>query len=169
MLGRLVAQRTGEGVKLVNCDGSRLVHCRMYESFGDLWEGFTKNLRPVFSESARSFWFFGVLQAAGLFFPFVFACLPWLSGRWWWLPVLQVVWLYAIRFILAARFRTSWLGAWLHPIGQGLSLLIGLNSWRLSAQKGVLWKGRVYTMTPSGAEANDEVVAKATPDPQLPR
>ena len=48
LLGRLVAERTGEGIKLINCDGSKLVHCRMYESFADLWEGFTKNLRPVF-------------------------------------------------------------------------------------------------------------------------
>ena len=147
LLGRLVAERTGEGVKLVNCDGSQLVHCRMYESFTDLWAGFTKNLRPVFSESKTSFWIFGLVQAAGLFFPFVLACLPWLSGRWWWVPVLQVGWLYALRLALTARFRTSWLGAWLHPVGHGLSLLIGLNSWRLSAQKGVVWKGRVYTMS----------------------
>ena len=86
------------------------------------------------------------MQAAGLVLPFVWACLPWLSGRWWWLPVGQVVWLYAIRVVLAARFRTSWTGVWLHPVGQGLSLLIGLNSWRLSAQRGVTWKGRTYRM-----------------------
>lgn len=147
MFGRLVAERTGDGVKLVNCDGSRLVHCRMYGSFAELWEGFTKNLRPVFSASAASFWFFGLLQAAGLFFPFVLAVLPWWSGRWWWLPVLQVGWIYGLRAVLAARFRTSWLGVWLHPLGQGLSLLIGLNSWRLSDRVGVTWKGRVYRMS----------------------
>ncbi len=146
MLGRLVAERTGEGIKLVNCDGSRLVRCRMYESFAALWEGFTKNLRPVFSESTVSFWIFGFLQGAGLSFPFVWVCLPWLSGRWWWLPVLQVLWLYAIRAVLALRFRTSWLGVWLHPVGHLLSLLIGLNSWRLSSAQGVTWKGRVYRM-----------------------
>jgi chlorobactene glucosyltransferase len=153
LLGRLVAERTGEGIKLINCDGSRLVHCRMYESFADLWEGFTKNLRPVFSGSKFSFWIFGLLQAAGLSFPFILACLPWLSGRWWWLPVLQVLWLYVIRAALTARFRTSWLGAWLHPVGHLLSLLIGLNSWRLSSQKGVTWKGRVYTMAEAGRDA----------------
>ncbi len=146
-LGRLVAARTGEGMRLINCDGSRLVHCRMYTSFAEVWEGFTKNLRAAFAESGSSFWLFGVLQTGGLLLPFVFACLPGLSGRWWWIPVLQVGWLYALRFVLAARFRTSRLGALLHPVGQGLSLLIGLNSWRLSAQKGVTWKGRTYTMT----------------------
>ena len=39
-LGRLVAARTGEGLRLINCDGSRLVSCRMYTSFAEVWEGF---------------------------------------------------------------------------------------------------------------------------------
>jgi chlorobactene glucosyltransferase len=159
VLGRLVAERTGDGIKLVNCDGSRLVHCRMYESFADLWQGFTKNLRPAFSGSAVSFWVFGFIQAAGLFFPFVLACLPGLNGRWWWVPVLQVVWLYAIRAALTARFRTSWLGAWLHPVGHGLSLVIGLNSWRLSGQTGVMWKGRVYTMNKGASDGRSDPVS----------
>ncbi len=145
-LGRLVAARTGEGLKLINCDGSGLVHCRMYTSFPEVWEGFTKNLRAAFAESSFSFWLFGALQTAGLLLPFVFACLPRTNGRWWWLPMLQVGWIYALRLLLSARFRTSWTGALLHPVGQGLSLLIGLNSWRLSTQKGVTWKGRTYRM-----------------------
>lgn len=148
-LGRLVAARTGEGLKLINCDGSGLVHCRMYTSFPEVWEGFTKNLRAAFAESSFSFWLFGALQTSGLLLPFVFACLPGISGRWWWVPVWQVGWIYVLRFTLAARFCTSWLGACLHPVGQALSLLIGLNSWRLSAQKGVTWKGRTYRMNGS--------------------
>ena len=145
-LGRLVAARTGEGMRLINCDGSRLVHCRMYTSFAEVWEGFTKNLRAAFAESSFSFWLFGALQTCGLLLPFVFIFLPGLNGLWWWVPVAQVAWVYALRFALAARFRTSWIGALLHPVGQGLSLLIGLNSWRLSTQKGVTWKGRTYRM-----------------------
>ncbi len=145
-LGRAVASRTAEGLRLINCDGSRLVECRMYTSFAEVWEGFTKNLRAAFSGSQISFWGFGIIQAAGLLFPFFFAITPFLSGRWWWLPVLQVGWIYGLRAVLTARFRTSWLGAALHPVGHGLSLLIALNSWRLSTQKGVTWKGRVYRM-----------------------
>ena len=156
-LGRLVAARTGEGLRLINCDGSQLVHCRMYTSFPEVWEGFTKNLRAAFAESSFSFWLFGVLQLCGLLLPFVFACLPTASGRWWWIPVVQVAWVYGLRFTLAARFRTSYLGAFLHPVGQGLSLLIGLNSWRLSTQKGVSWKGRTYRMNESSA--SDTVTA----------
>ena len=159
-LGRLVAARTGEGMRLINCDGSRLVHCRMYTSFPEVWEGFTKNLRAAFAESSFSFWLFGGLQTCGLLLPFVFACLPGLSGRWWWIPAVQVAWVYGLRLALAARFRTSLLGVLLHPIGQGLTLLIGLNSWRLSTQKGVSWKGRTYRMSES---ATSDTVAVVPP------
>ena len=154
-LGRMIAARTLMGLRLINCDGSRLVRCRMYTSFPEVWEGFTKNLRAAFAESSFSFWLFGVLQTAGLLLPFVFACLPSFNGRWWWLPAGQVAWIYALRLLLAVRFRTSILGVWLHPAGQALSLLIGLNSWRLSAQKGVTWKGRTYRMarSPGGEPA----------------
>ena len=62
----------------------------MYTSFPEVWEGFTKNLRAAFAASAVTFWVFGVVQAAGLLLPFVWVCVPRLSGRWWWLPVLQV-------------------------------------------------------------------------------
>ena len=164
-LGRLVAGRTAEGMRLVNCDGSRLVRCRMYTSFPELWEGFTKNLRAAFSESAGTFWLFGALQAAGLVLPFVWACLPWINGRWWWIPVVQVLWLYALRLVLAARFRTSWAGVWLHPVGQALSLVIGLNSWRLSAQRGVTWKGRTYRMSEEPAGPPPDVVAGTNETP----
>ena len=145
-LGRLVVERTGDGLRLINCDGSGWVRCRMYGSFAEVWEGFTKNLRAAFSDSVFAFWLFGALQLMGLFLPFVFACLPGISGRWWWLPVGQVIGIYLLRACLATRFHTSWWGVWLHPVGQGLSLLIGLNSWRLSTHKGVIWKGRVYRM-----------------------
>ena len=164
-LGRLVAERTGEGLRLINCDGSGLVHCRMYSSFAEVWEGFTKNLRAAFSQATSVFWLFGVVQLAGLFLPFVFACAPWLSGRWWWLPVGQAAWIYLIRMAMAARFRTSWWGVWLHPVGQGLSLLIGLNSWRLSTQKGVTWKGRVYRMSDPSTDDVATVAASISEPP----
>ena len=157
-LGRLVAGRVADGMRLINCDGSAWVRCRMYTSFAEVWEGFTKNLRAAFADSANAFWIFGTLQLCGLFLPFVFACVPRWNGRWWWLPVGQVVGIYMVRAALAAKFRTSWLGVWLHPVGQGLSLLIGLNSWRLSSHKGVTWKGRRYRMN----HAPEDVMAETT-------
>ena len=167
-LGRLVAARTAEGLRLINCDGSGLVQCRMYESFAQVWEGFTKNLRAAFSQSAAGFWIFGLVGTCGLLLPFVWACLPGASGRWWWLPVLQVAWIYLIRVAMTVRFRTSWLGVALHPVGEALSLLIGLNSWRLSTQHGVSWKGRVYRMSEPAASAGAKAAALTARDDAPP-
>jgi len=73
--------------------------------------------------------------------PFVFV---FLSGPARPLVVAQIGMIYLIRIVLTVRFRTSWLGCLLHPIGEALSLAIGLNSWRRLATMGVTWKGRVY-------------------------
>ena len=167
-LGRLVAERTAAGMRLINCDGSRLITCRMYRTFREVWEGFTKNLRAAFAQSAAAFWLFGLVQFTGLFLPFVFACLPWLSGRWWWLALAQAAWILLIRAALAVRYRTSWWGVCLHPVGQALSLLIGLNSWRLSARGGVTWKGRTYRMSPSAADDHIERPAASAASQELP-
>ena len=165
-LGRLVAARTAEGMRLINCDGSGLVQCRMYESFAQVWEGFTKNLRAAFSQSALGFWIFGLIGTCGLLLPFVWACVPGASGRWWWLPVLQVAWIYLIRVVMTVRFRTSWLGVVLHPVGEGLSLLIGLNSWRLSTQHGVSWKGRLYRMSAPATSTSETATALPVATPE---
>ena len=64
------------------------------------------------------------------------------AGKGW--IAAQVALIYLIRLILTVRFRTSWLGLLLHPVGHALALAIGLNSWRRSARGGVSWKGRTY-------------------------
>lgn len=140
-LGRAVAARMGEGMRFLNCDALRFSTCRMYESFPQVWEGFTKNTRAAFEDSLAGFFLIGGLQLFGFLLPFV---LVFISGPARSLVVAQVVVIYLIRIVLTVRFRTSWMGCILHPIGLILSLAIGLNSWRKLATKGVTWKGRVY-------------------------
>ena len=140
--GRRVAARTGEGMRLVNADGIDLLRCRMYAGFADLWEGFSKNLRPVFEESHHLFLLFGLVVGSLFLLPFCFA--------WKITPaspsVLTAVGLVLLmRLILTIRFRTSWLGFIAHPFGIALALLIALNSWRLCMRRGIVWKGRVYS------------------------
>jgi chlorobactene glucosyltransferase len=141
-LGREVAGRISEGERLFNCDALQFSAVRMYHSFGETWDGFTKNIRAAFDDQRVMFWVFGCAQAACLFWPFVAVFIA--PGPLRWVVVLQIALIFLIRFILAARFRTSWLGALLHPIGMALMMLIGLNSWRLSRGRGVMWKGRTY-------------------------
>ena len=140
--GRRVASRTGEGMRLVNADGLDLLSCRMYTGFSELWEGFSKNLRPVFEESHVGFALFGAVIFSLFLLPFLLLMLP---GAILQAAVIAVLLIMGMRLILTLRFRTSWLGLLTHPFAVILSLLIALNSWRLCQTTGVSWKGRNYS------------------------
>jgi chlorobactene glucosyltransferase len=140
--GREVSARMGEGLRLFNCDSLQFTTVRMYRSFGETWEGFTKNIRAIFEERGAMFWAFAFIQSLCLLAPCIFIFFP--ASPAWKLVVLQVAILYLIRLLLTWRFRTSLLSALLHPIGVFLMMLIGLNSWRRSIGPGVTWKGRTY-------------------------
>ena len=138
-LGRAVASRIDEGLRLFNCESLRFSTVRMYRSLGETWAGFTKNIRAGFEDSLAGFLAMGAWLTCGFLLPFVFAfCTP--------RPLVfaQLAVVYLIRILLTVRFRTSWLSCVLHPVGQMLALGIGLNSWRRSAGGGVSWKGRTY-------------------------
>lgn len=138
--GRRVAARTGMGMRLVNADGSHLLRCRMYSGISELWEGFSKNLRPVFEESHHSFLLFGLVTGGLFLLPFF---LLGQSAS----ALLAVGLIMTMRLLLTLRFRTSWFGFIAHPFGVLLALLIALNSWRLCLRGGVTWKGRTYSGT----------------------
>jgi hypothetical protein len=139
-LGRAVCSRMSEGMRLLNCDAMRFSTCRMYRSFAETWEGFTKNTRAAFEDSLAGFLALGATQFCEFLLPFVFVFVP--TGRS--IVVAQIVIIYLIRVILTVRFRMSWLSCIFHPVAEALSLGIGLNSWRRIASKGVQWKGRIY-------------------------
>ena len=142
-LGRAVAARMHEGMRLRNCDSLHFSTVRMYRSVGEVWEGFTKNLRAAFEESLAGFLIIGTTQLCCFLAPFAMLFLPVAGKRF---VVAEVALIYLIRIILTARFRTSWLGCALHPVGHALALAIGVNSWRRSAGSGVIWKGRRYAV-----------------------
>jgi chlorobactene glucosyltransferase len=139
-LGRAVAARMGEGMRLLNCDALRFSTCRMYRSFAEVWEGFTKNMRAAFEDSLLGFLVIGVTQGCGFLLPFL---LVW-RDRPGTLIFTQIGVIYLIRLAVTLRFRTSWLSCALHPFSEALSLALGLNSWRRLATTGVSWKGRIY-------------------------
>lgn len=142
-LGRAI---TAEGLRLRNCDALRFSTCRMYRSFGEVWEGFSKNMRPAFERSLPSFLLVGATQFCLFLLPCVLLFLPHAPRG---IVALEVGLIFLIRLLLTIRFRTSWLSLFLHPIGHALALAIGLNSWRLSVRRGLTWKGRTYAHRPS--------------------
>ncbi|CAN5263772.1 hydroxychlorobactene glucosyltransferase CruC [soil metagenome] len=141
-LGRrtLLAAGMGVGGRLLNADGSPLVRCRMYRSFGELWAGFSKNVRPVFEDRPGGFVGLGIFNLCALVVPvlalaFAYAS-PWVLA--------EVGLIFAIRVVLTLRFRTSWWSVVGHPVAYLLATAIGINSWRLTRRGAVLWKGRRY-------------------------
>lgn len=151
--GRQVASRTGEGMRLANADGINLLSCRMYSGFFQLWEGFSKNLRPVFEESFLGFLLFGILVSTLFLLPFSVLPLVLICKEVAIPSLVSVLLILVMRLLLTLRFRTSWLGVVAHPLAVALALLIALNSWRLCRGGGVSWKGRNYPLrTGSGLQ-----------------
>jgi chlorobactene glucosyltransferase len=139
-LGRLVAARIADGVRLVNADGQLLVQCRMYNSLREVWEGFSKNLRPAFDNSLSAFVLFGLVQFIAFLLPFLRLGISGPSL----LTLSSIALVYSIRSLQTWRFGLPWSSCLLHPLGHAFSLLIALNSWRLHAAGRLNWKGRVY-------------------------
>lgn len=139
-LGREVARRFPDGMRLVNCDASRLIDCRMYRSFREVCDGFTKNARAAFEDSLATWYIVGALQFTAFFLPFVLIFFP----SQFRLALAEVLLIYMLRAIMTLRMRTSWVGCLLHPIGHLLAMAIAIRSWISTAGSGVQWKGRTY-------------------------
>jgi chlorobactene glucosyltransferase len=152
-LAREIARRTANGLRLVSANGTCLVRCRMYNSFPEMWEGFTKNLHPLFEGDELLFMAAIVGQAMLFIWPFVIC-------GWWRSPALlvQLALIYGLRTATAWIYRSSFWSVLLHPVGYTLGLLIAVNSCRCTSGKGVTWKGRRYQtatkMTASHADIN---------------
>ena len=134
------------GFKLKFFNGVDVTSCRMYESAREVWEGFSKNFFPTFEFSIpRALAGYGYLLAVTTL-PFVvlFLTAPG-SGLWdasLFLAVLQVF----LRLNQARHYGLPVLSCFLHPLGNFLFVLIGLNSMRWYKWKGYgHWKGRRLT------------------------
>ena len=138
-LAREVAKRIPDGWRLVTCDGTRLVSCRMYTSLAQVLEGFTKNLWPVFDGDWAAFWLAIVWQ-------FLVCVLPFVLIAFYSRPELCLVVgiLLCLRVVAALRFKTSWLSVCFHPIGYTLALSIAVNSFWQAKSKGIRCKDRIY-------------------------
>jgi chlorobactene glucosyltransferase len=141
----LARRARGMGLKVVNRDGSRILRCRMYQSWAEIKLGFSKNLRASCDDSLLTF--FGLYGFHQFLYTLPFLqipLLPWMSPEMRWLWLLQVVAVYLTRIVLAIARGHHWLGVLAHPVAQVLWLYITLYSWFVTAKGQVLWKGRQY-------------------------
>ncbi len=156
LLPRLFRQR-GYATRLV--DLTHLASCRMYRSARTTWNGLAKNATEGFAAPARILPI-TLLLGLGQVLPLLLLWLAWQrtiliipflgpSFRTGMLPVYlaagTVVCSYLPRIINAVRYKQSWLGAMLHPVGVAIFLVL---QWYALARKllglPASWKAREY-------------------------
>lgn len=142
-------RRTGFATDLF--DATDLATCRMYHGGRALWSGLAKNAREGLASPAGILPWTLLLGIGHVAPPVLIALWPGaLAGA---LAAGASLAGYAVRFDAAARYRQSWLGAALHPIGVATLLAVqwyALARWAIGRPVG--WKGRSHpAVTPAPA------------------
>ncbi len=127
-------------------DGTDLAECRMYRGWGETWRGFTKNAYEGLGHPALLA-FITVLHLGGHVAPWIVAALGitgflTLTTVGWAMLATAIAAQLVLRARLAARFRQSWIGAALHPIGQAMLTVIQWWSLVLHLTGRRSWRGR---------------------------
>jgi hypothetical protein len=127
------------------CDATDLATCRMYRSARGVWMGLSKNAREGLGAPV-AIWVWTVLLFGGQVLPFVLlGCVGLMTGTQAAITATAVGLASLPRLDAARRFRQSWLGALVHPLGI-LTLLVIQWFARFRALIGtpVGWKGRQH-------------------------
>ncbi len=137
------------GMQLIVEDGQHMLSVRMYRSFGEIWNGFSKNIFAGFEFSSTALFSVNLLYFLLFFIPFLLfyiqLSLQFSLNLMLVLTGFQVLILYFTRAIISARFKLGFISTLLHPIGVLSVPVIAMNSWRwIKAGAGAKWKGRVY-------------------------
>ena len=150
----LLARKVKEaGYRMIYVDALEMIQCRMYHSFQEVWNGFSKNL--------YAFCNYSLIFALGIVISnlllFIVPPLLLVSALIWPLPteitlLALICYLLAtgMRILIAYRFTRiqrllMMLLSLLHPISIALECLIMINSIRWHyRKKGTEWKGRYY-------------------------
>jgi len=137
------------GMQLIVEDGQHMLSVRMYRSFGEIWNGFSKNIFAGFEFSSIALFSVNLLYFLLFFIPFLLffiqLSLQFSLNLLLVLSGFQVLILYFTRAIISARFKLGFISTLLHPIGALSVPLIAINSWRwIKSGAGAKWKGRIY-------------------------
>lgn len=135
----------GHTVALV--DGTSMLSCRMYHSFHELWEGFSKNVLAAVttsSERRRLLWWAPL-------FAWCYACLfviPFYSllfSARKSLAALEIGWLLLLRALVAWHIRRPLAEIVTTPLAAWGVMAIGLGTlYRRWRKQQIIWKGRSY-------------------------
>lgn len=141
------------GYRMAYVDGQKLVSCYMYDSFAELWDGFSRTFFAFYNYSLLAAAAMIILNLA------LFIAPPLLALASLIVPLAPLVLLFSLGcYILAVLMRVLLILtcarsqripllflSLLHPISMMLECLFLLNSIRwYYRKKGALWKGRYY-------------------------
>jgi len=147
--GLLLPQRMrAAGFRTRVYDLSRDAVCRMYRNAGEVWRGLAKNATEGMAAPGR-IGVFTLLLGAGQVLPLPVVVWAWVAGDGTAMRMagMALALGYAVRLAMAAKYRQSWRGALLHPVGMLVTLV--LQWWALVrkvAGKPATWKQREYTV-----------------------
>jgi chlorobactene glucosyltransferase len=149
-LGRKVKKY---GLRLIAGDGRNILSVRMYRSFAEIWNGFSKNIFAGFEFSNIRLFTVNLLYFSLFILPFMLFIIDIFmqfgSKFDLFLLVFQIFLIYLIRVSLSIKFKLGFLSTILHPLGALAVPVIALNSWRwIIFGSGAKWKGRVYNSRP---------------------
>jgi chlorobactene glucosyltransferase len=147
------------GYRLIVADGMQVARTRMYTSFAEIWEGWTKNIYLGLRDQPGLI-MLGVFGAAvSLITAFLLPLWP-LVGLYWFLhggagaalAVLSealVIWaaLIYVRSIVAARMAIPRRYAFSTPLGAAVvAAMMFASAWKVISGRGVTWRGRRYAV-----------------------
>ncbi len=126
-------------------DATEIATCRMYRGAGELWAGLAKNASEGMATPALILPVTALLLG-GHVLPFVLLAFgPWLPPSALALALGAAALAYSPRLAGVFRFRQSWRGAMMHPLG--IVVLLAIQWYALTRSlrgRPAAWKGRVY-------------------------
>jgi len=134
------------GCTVVFADGARVAECRMYESWSEIWEGFSKNLYEGLGRSPVVLGLVVALYSTSFLVPWAAAPVGWAIGSTEVAVAagVGVAGNLMLRSVLARRFRHPARTVPLHPVGVVALLAIAVNSYLWHRRGEVRWAGRTY-------------------------
>lgn len=143
-LGRLVIEH---GFRWQLLDGSEHVTCRMYRSFDEAIEGFSKNVFAVFDYRILPFLLAWIIVGVAFLEPPVVLLLRWLGMPLTSFPLsyatISVVQAFVLWQIAYRRFKFPASLVFFYPISLALFTLVAIRSMFLSLTGATTWKDRI--------------------------
>jgi len=143
-LGRKVKKSGG---KLIFADGTGIISCRMYTSYDEIVEGFSKNIFPGLSFSYPGMIFVIFLYSSLYLIPF-FLLLPALmsfSGGLLIINLINILIPVIIRIMQSIKYELNLFYSFLHFLSVIMILKLAVNSYKEYSRKGgAVWKNRTY-------------------------